>query len=111
MNCSTSSAARPPGAGHLLHSGMRWPIPLLRIDRPGFAPALGPLELPRLFCVVSGARPELSQISESVETTRSEEHTSELQSPYVISYAVFCLKKKTPRATTEHSPPPIPGPD
>jgi len=28
-------------------------------------------------------------------TARSEEHTSELQSPYVISYAVFCLKKKT----------------
>src|ERR1051325_10646144 len=25
---------------------------------------------------------------------RSEEHTSELQSPYVISYAVFCLKTK-----------------
>src|ERR1051325_12206090 len=25
---------------------------------------------------------------------RSEEHTSELQSPYVISYAVFCLKQK-----------------
>ena len=24
---------------------------------------------------------------------RSEEHTSELQSPYQISYAVFCLKK------------------
>src|ERR1051325_11824176 len=24
---------------------------------------------------------------------RSEEHTSELQSPYVILYAVFCLKK------------------
>src|ERR1051325_11998263 len=28
---------------------------------------------------------------------RSEEHTSELQSPYVISYAVFCLKKKNKR--------------
>ncbi|GJQ31381.1 MAG: hypothetical protein HBSAPP04_02200 [Ignavibacteriaceae bacterium] len=28
------------------------------------------------------------------EFIRSEEHTSELQSPYVISYAVFCLKKK-----------------
>src|ERR1051325_11807783 len=27
------------------------------------------------------------------EFPRSEEHTSELQSPYVISYAVFCLKK------------------
>src|ERR1051325_11813425 len=29
---------------------------------------------------------------------RSEEHTSELQSPYVISYAVFCLKKKKKEA-------------
>src|SRR3546814_5225380 len=28
---------------------------------------------------------------------RSEEHTSELQSLMRISYAVFCLKKKTPR--------------
>jgi len=26
--------------------------------------------------------------------TRSEEHTSELQSRFGISYAVFCLKKK-----------------
>ena len=26
--------------------------------------------------------------------TRSEEHTSELQSPTIISYAVFCLKKQ-----------------
>jgi len=31
----------------------------------------------------------------NVTDGRSEEHTSELQSPYVISYAVFCLKKKT----------------
>src|SRR5213079_3727770 len=39
---------------------------------------------------------------------RSEEHTSELQSPVVISYVVFCLKKKKsytlntilPRATS-----------
>ena len=29
-----------------------------------------------------------------VVDTRSEEHTSELQSPTHISYAVFCLKKK-----------------
>src|SRR3546814_1026483 len=33
-------------------------------------------------------------------TVRSEEHTSELQSLMRISYAVFCLKKKTKR---EHS--------
>src|SRR3546814_5841548 len=31
---------------------------------------------------------------------RSEEHTSELQSLMRISYAVFCLKKKTYKANT-----------
>src|SRR3546814_8051119 len=31
---------------------------------------------------------------------RSEEHTSELQSLMRISYAVFCLKKKTPQLQT-----------
>src|SRR3546814_5261932 len=30
-----------------------------------------------------------------IETVRSEEHTSELQSLMRISYAVFCLKKNT----------------
>src|SRR3546814_10888571 len=30
----------------------------------------------------------------ATESTRSEEHTSELQSLMRISYAVFCLKKK-----------------
>src|SRR3546814_3399448 len=34
-------------------------------------------------------------------TARSEEHTSELQSLMRISYAVFCLKKKT----RKHTPP------
>src|SRR3546814_7791249 len=33
--------------------------------------------------------------AESRLTSRSEEHTSELQSLMRISYAVFCLKKKT----------------
>src|SRR3546814_7443608 len=32
---------------------------------------------------------------EHVAASRSEEHTSELQSLMRISYAVFCLKKKT----------------
>src|SRR3546814_4308432 len=35
-----------------------------------------------------------------VVTTRSEEHTSELQSLMRISYAVFCLKKKKMNHTT-----------
>src|SRR3546814_5082410 len=33
----------------------------------------------------------------SADGSRSEEHTSELQSLMRISYAVFCLKKKRPR--------------
>src|SRR3546814_9647966 len=35
-----------------------------------------------------------------LERRRSEEHTSELQSLMRISYAVFCLKKKTERKAT-----------
>ena len=39
--------------------------------------------------------PPLAATRESPSTeTRSEEHTSELQSLTTISYAVFCLKKK-----------------
>ena len=34
------------------------------------------------------------QLNFSTAGDRSEEHTSELQSPVPISYAVFCLKKK-----------------
>ena len=38
---------------------------------------------------------------------RSEEHTSELQSPVPISYAVFCLKKKKKQLhQNTHLPPP-----
>src|SRR3546814_9699774 len=39
----------------------------------------------------------------SEHINRSEEHTSELQSLMRISYAVFCLKKKT-HTTTTHQP-------
>src|SRR3546814_3378606 len=38
------------------------------------------------WVLVNGLKP--------IEETRSEEHTSELQSLMRISYAVFCLKKK-----------------
>src|ERR1043166_10310172 len=37
-----------------------------------------------------------------VEQYRSEEHTSELQSRFGISYAVFCLKKKNYTHTSTH---------
>src|SRR3546814_4337159 len=36
------------------------------------------------------------------QATRSEEHTSELQSLMRISYAVFCLKKKTTAQHHDH---------
>src|SRR3546814_7390258 len=37
------------------------------------------------------------------DETRSEEHTSELQSLMRISYAVFCLKKKTQENNTRNT--------
>src|SRR3546814_13468772 len=44
---------------------------------------------------------QLAALREAAGTlTRSEEHTSELQSLMRISYAVFCLKKKTLTHTT-----------
>src|SRR3546814_3248307 len=47
--------------------------------------ALRPCHVPAPFCVYLAGRP----------FPRSEEQTSELQSLMRISYAVFCLKKKT----------------
>src|SRR3546814_5659149 len=42
-----------------------------------------------------------------LRTSRSEEHTSELQSLMRISYAVFCLKKKTINTTHKNHRYPI----
>src|SRR3546814_3565395 len=39
--------------------------------------------------------PQFAGIAHASPVARSEEHTSELQSLMRISYAVFCLKKKT----------------
>src|SRR3546814_4379043 len=41
--------------------------------------------------------------SGTTSTARSEEHTSELQSLMRISYAVFCLKKKTKKQLTNET--------
>src|SRR3546814_4613002 len=50
-------------------------------------PALVQIELDLFWAVAAGEDPKA--------IIRSEEHTSELQSLVRISYAVFCLKKKT----------------
>src|SRR3546814_7708786 len=47
---------------------------------------------------VAGAAAVERTAQGDVERDRSEEHTSELQSLMRISYAVFCLKKKTNKA-------------
>src|SRR3546814_2816350 len=44
---------------------------------------------------------EIAYLHDGV-ANRSEEHTSELQSLMRISYAVFCLKKKTNTTHTTH---------
>src|SRR3546814_6988936 len=50
---------------------------------------------PKLRLLSSSSNSQLAlNFSGSAVSTRSEEHTSELQSLMRISYAVFCLKKK-----------------
>src|SRR3546814_9196186 len=49
--------------------------------------------------------PDSSETQNPTSSSRSEEHTSELQSLMRISYAVFCLKKKkhkTISITSQH---------
>src|SRR3546814_4351885 len=44
----------------------------------------------------------LEELSQQYGVSRSEEHTSELQSLMRISYAVFCLKKKKEKPITRY---------
>src|SRR3546814_10159648 len=53
----------------------------------------------RLFCFAMQSR---AACRPAAENSRSEEHTSELQSLMRISYAVFCLKKKNKINYQEH---------
>src|SRR3546814_1047938 len=75
------------GRGGILH-GEAW-LPALSsvATRPGSTAAASSSRS-------SGKAPSCSA-GELVNSHRSEEHTSELQSLMRISYAVFCLKKKT----------------
>src|SRR3546814_2418097 len=66
-----------------------------------------PLALPD-FMAASPARsaaprPDAARRA-SFARPRSEEHTSELQSLMRISYAGFCLQKKTPKSTQLETP-------
>src|SRR3546814_5767634 len=56
-----------------------------------------------LVRTASPAFPYLDGHRSADHVSRSEEHTSELQSLMRISYAVFCLKKKTHELDTNNS--------
>src|SRR3546814_1391839 len=78
------------GAAHLVAGQGREAMAssLVLIGSGLLGPALGPL-------IVASGYAELAEAA-----LRSEEHTSELQSLMRISYAVFCLKKKTNKPST-----------
>src|SRR3546814_7420285 len=92
---SIQRIARPicPGAA----SGSAWlgvSVPQLPWELP---PPIRPASSTRTLRPCSAnARPQARP------TTRSEEHTSELQSLMRISYAVFCLKKKKKQNNKHH---------
>src|SRR3546814_8889066 len=73
--------------GSALHSRPRPPWPLVAADAR-FHGRHPPRE-------TAPRRPLARALSSRPAQHRSEEHTSELQSLMRISYAVFCLKKKT----------------
>src|SRR3546814_2594908 len=57
-------------------------------------PLREPLEDVFALQTVPQMRDAVTSLAERIGPSRSEEHTSELQSLMRISYAVFCLKKK-----------------
>ena len=74
-------------------SGMQGVPCVAGVDYVG-SPECLPEKNPVLFLRKGSVQLFSSFIRSLLFLVRSEEHTSELQSPAMISYAVFCLKKK-----------------
>src|SRR3546814_6384404 len=76
-------------------------------DRPfsRFTPSDRPLSpfTPSDRVAIVSRGPALSLANRQPGESRSEEHTSELQSLMRISYAVFCLKKKKKHSETKQT--------
>src|SRR3546814_7251080 len=83
--------------GRLLHGGRPFFIPVLRRSSGASQSSNGNRTMPHAGQPYSPPQPRrLSRLQERVvpqRMSRSEEHTSELQSLMRTSYAVFCLKK------------------
>src|SRR3546814_8818059 len=67
----------------------------LRLARPLPAVLVGGFARRAVVVRRRGAHHRQALLGQPLDVARSEEHTSELQSLMRISYAVFCLKKKT----------------
>src|SRR3546814_7165560 len=76
--------------GHQLPPRMLWPVFFQSARK-----ASSPLSVSGCFTSALSTAGGTVQTSAPSLAARSEEHTSELQSLMRISYAVFCLKKKT----------------
>src|SRR3546814_6084008 len=89
-------AVRPPQAGERHHQvGQQHPGADHRMQVPQeVAALLAPVERQPGTRAAPAPRPAQVEPGQAEEQQRSEEHTSELQSPMRISYDVFCLKNK-----------------
>src|SRR3546814_10405578 len=63
----------------------------------------GPFTASQMQGITRALLDQVHRVTGHPRPTRSEEHTSELQSLMRISYAVFCLKKKTKTPTTTYT--------
>src|SRR3546814_6587127 len=79
----------------------------LKTGRNGYEVLVGDSSIFRTFSLQKAAEVAMNQAQSlshqsRLIASRSEEHTSELQSLMRISYAVFCLKKNTTTQNTSY---------
>src|SRR3546814_9243689 len=90
--CTYSGTARPDARSEVLKLSPRRTERSISANLPVSAGWW--LDLASDDNAVTSPTPDSSRVVNSCNTSRSEEHTSELQSLMRTSYAVFCLKKK-----------------
>src|SRR3546814_1608926 len=88
-----TSPAAPAPIGTLLIPRNEMEVPTLPPSAPKRRPGVMVLRSDTDWTVLRSSAAEEKAVM-ATGTSRSEEHTSELQSLMRISYAVFCLKKK-----------------